>query len=150
MPSRAGWPEPGPPGDGRMAQTRRSGGRHRTEDVSVGRLARRFTESSIIRIWRRCAWYCVLGVSFRVTHRGVRVTPGVGPGLPLRLGARWVSESNLRGPQGLTSCGRLNASPSEARSRAGAWAVRVAPGRAQLPPRGQDPDREEVAADVVC
>ena len=133
-----------------MAQARRSGGRHRTEDVSVGRLARRFTESSIIRIWRRCAWYCVLGVSFRVTRRGVRVTPGVGPGLPLRLGARWVSESNLRGPQGLTSCGRLNASPSEARSRAGAWAVRVAPGRAQLPPRGQDPDREEVAADVVC
>ena len=57
-----------------------------------------------------------------------------GSGPAVEAGARWVSESNLRGPQGLTSCGRLSASPSEARSRAGAWAVRVAPGRAQLPP----------------
>jgi hypothetical protein len=65
---------------------------------------------------------------------GVQVAPGVGPGPPLRLEARWVSESNLRGPQGLASCGRLSASPSEAKSRAGAWAARVAPGRAQLPP----------------
>ena len=87
----------------------------------------------------------------------VGVTRRGGPGPPLGLGARWVSESNLRGPQWLASCGRLSASPSEE------WPTRSGPaftcrrlGHFGLPRvgpsyllEGNGPDQEEVAADAV-
>ena len=85
----------------------------------------------------------------------VRVTRRGGPGPPLGLAARWVSESNLRGPQGLASCGRLSASPSEEQQN---W---VEPtftcrrlGHFELPRVGpsyllEGLDQEEVAADAI-
>ena len=63
--------------------------------------------------WVSSAWYCVLGDFPELPAAVVRVTRRGGPGPPLGLAARWVSKSNLRGPQGLASCGRLSASPSE-------------------------------------
>ena len=70
-----------------------------TEEVPVGAYLRGGSLRPSLSEWLGNAWYCVLGESFRVTRRGVGVTRRGGPGPPLGLAARWVSESKLRGPQ---------------------------------------------------
>ena len=142
-----GWPE-----------TRRSGGRaHDWGYVDGGRLARRFTESSIVRVVGAVRGTASLVIPSELPAAVVGVTRRGGPGPPLGLAARCVSNSNLRGPQGLASCGRLSASPSEE------WPNWVEPtftclrlGHFGLPLvgpsyllEGNGPDQEEVAADAV-
>ena len=127
--------------------------------VDRGRLARRFTESSIVRVDGALRGTASLVIPSELPAAVVGVTRRGGPGPPLGLGARWVSESNLRGPQWLASCGRLSASPSEE------WPTRSGPaftcrrlghhdfGLPRVGPsyllEGYGPDQEEVAADAV-
>ena len=55
--------------------------------------------SSIVRVGGALRGTATLVIPSELPAAVVRVTRRGGPGPPLRLGARWVSESNLRGPQ---------------------------------------------------
>ena len=114
MPSWAGGRGPARPMMVGWPETRRScGPAHGWGCADGGRLARRFTESSIARVGGALRGTASLVSPSEFPAAVARVTRRGGPGPPLGLAARWVSESKLRGPQGLASCGRLSASPSE-------------------------------------
>ena len=90
-----------------------------TEYVLVGPgprlLARRFTESSVVRVVG-----AMLGTASLVNPSESPAaasepshTPREGRARCLVLAARWVSESKLRGLRWLASCGRLSAAPGD-------------------------------------